>query len=140
MFISTCPANQTKETISGQPTAPVKWEALTATDNSGEAVNVTCSAISGSHFSIGETEVVCKTEDASGNTATCSFYVTVEGMYTSQKVQINIASPLPSSKDGLRMIFTTLRPRCMLWFDGEIMFYYGFLNDFAHFGRPCLIL
>ena len=83
MFISTCPANQTKETISGKPTAEVEWESLTATDNSGGAVNVTCSAMSGSSFGIGETEVVCKTEDVSGNAALCSFYVIVEGMYAS---------------------------------------------------------
>ena len=78
--INACPINQTKGTDVGQPTAVVEWEAPNATDNSKEAVSVSCSPTSGSNFSIGQTEVVCKAEDSSGNIASCRFFVNITGM------------------------------------------------------------
>ena len=78
--IKTCPINQTRETDVGQPTAVVVWEAPNATDNSVEAVSVSCSPTSGSNFIIGQTEAVCKAEDGSNNTAMCHFYINVTGM------------------------------------------------------------
>ena len=80
-MIDSCPINHTIETDVGQPTAVVVWEAPNATDNSKEAVSVSCLPTSGSNFTIGQTEVVCKAEDRSGNIATCRFDVNVTGMY-----------------------------------------------------------
>ena len=79
-MINTCPINQTRETDVGQLTAVVEWEAPNATDNSKEAIIVSCSPTSGSNFNIGQAEVVCKAEDSSGNMATCRFYVDITGM------------------------------------------------------------
>ena len=79
--INTCPTNYTRDTDAGQPTAVVEWETPNATDNSPEAVNVSCFPIWGSNFTIGQTEVVCKAEDGSGNTAKCHFHVEITGMY-----------------------------------------------------------
>ena len=78
--LSDCPTNHTQGTDPGQPTAEVVWSGPTATDNSQEAVNVSCSPTSGSNFTMGVTEVVCTAEDSSGNTALCRFYVDIIGM------------------------------------------------------------
>ncbi|MDT5261167.1 MAG: hypothetical protein QOC61_171, partial [Acidobacteriota bacterium] len=51
----------------------------TATDNSGQRVVVTCAPDSGSTFHAGTTVVRCSATDASGNTASGSFLVTVGG-------------------------------------------------------------
>ncbi|WP_423219974.1 HYR domain-containing protein [Bacillus luti] len=48
----------------------------TVTDNC-PGVTFSCSPASGSFFSVGTTPVTCTATDASGNTATCSFTVTV---------------------------------------------------------------
>ena len=51
--------------------------AVSATDSCDNSVNVQCSRASGSIFSPGTTPVVCTATDASANTSTCSFNVTV---------------------------------------------------------------
>ena len=57
----------------------VIWSDLGATDNSGQNPTVTCSDESGSHFGIGEIEVVCQAVDSAGNRATCAFMIKIEG-------------------------------------------------------------
>jgi hypothetical protein len=47
-------------------------------DNSGGAVQVTCTPASGSRFSYGATTVTCTARDPSGNTSQATFTVTVE--------------------------------------------------------------
>ena len=79
-MINTCPANQTRETGAGQPTAVVEWQLPNATDNSAEAMSVSCSPESGSNLDIGQHQVVCSAEDSSGNKAMCHFYVNITGM------------------------------------------------------------
>ena len=74
-----CPSNKTIATAFMQPTAVVSWNDLQATDNSGQSPTVTCSIGSGSHFGIGETEVICQAVDPSGNQATCMFTVKIAG-------------------------------------------------------------
>jgi hypothetical protein len=54
----------------------VNYPAPTATDNCGLA-SVVCVPPSGSTFNEGTTTVVCTATDTSGNTAACSFTVTV---------------------------------------------------------------
>ena len=55
------------------------WNNPQVTDNSGQIPTITCDADSGSHFRISETEVTCQAVDPTGNKATCSFTVKIEG-------------------------------------------------------------
>jgi len=70
-----CPADLLKPTDAGLSNAVVRFT-VTATDNA-PGVSVSCSPASGSTFQIGITTVVCAARDARGNTANCSFTVTV---------------------------------------------------------------
>ena len=74
-----CPGNQTAYTEPGQASATVGFADPRVTDNSGEHLTITCDAESGSQFKIGETNVTCQAEDPSGNLASCSFTVNIEG-------------------------------------------------------------
>ncbi|HKQ07966.1 MAG TPA: HYR domain-containing protein [Blastocatellia bacterium] len=75
----TCPANQTAVTAQTCPftnAATVTFPSPTASDNC-PSVTVACTPPSGSTFALGTTTVTCTATDTSGNTATCSFTVTV---------------------------------------------------------------
>ena len=74
-----CPVSRTVNTQPSQAYATVIWNDLQVTDNSGEIPTMTCDADSGSHFKIGESDVTCQAVDPTGNQATCSFTVKVEG-------------------------------------------------------------
>ncbi len=63
-------------TTSGTAAIPVTFSVPTATDNSG-AATVTCTRASGSNFALGTATVTCTATDASGNSASSSFTVTV---------------------------------------------------------------
>ena len=73
--VITCPANITRVNDPGQCGAVVNYT-VTATDNC-TAVTVTVQPASGSFFPVGITTVNARATDAAGNTATCSFTVTV---------------------------------------------------------------
>ena len=73
--ISGCPTNITASLPSGC-SMPVSWTAPTATDNCG-AVAVTSTFNPGDIFPKGTTAVTYTATDDFGNTATCSFNVTV---------------------------------------------------------------
>jgi hypothetical protein len=70
-----CPANITRVNDPGQCGAVANYT-VTATDNC-TGVTVTVLPASGSFFPVGITTVNAKATDAAGNTATCSFTVTV---------------------------------------------------------------
>ena len=72
----TCPANITVGNATGQCSAVVNYTTPAATDNCPGAT-AACVPASGSTFPVGTTTVTCTTTDASMNTATCSFSVTV---------------------------------------------------------------
>jgi uncharacterized delta-60 repeat protein len=72
----TCPANQVASTDPGQCSAVVNYPPATASDDCS-SVTVSCVPASGATFSTGAATVNCTATDASGNTATCSFTVTV---------------------------------------------------------------
>jgi hypothetical protein len=72
----TCPANITTSNDPNQCSALVNYAAPPATDNCPNAT-VTCLPASGSTFTVGTTTVTCTATDASGNTNSCSFTVTV---------------------------------------------------------------
>jgi predicted extracellular nuclease len=58
--------------------AVVNYDAPTATDNLDAEVPVSCEPASGSLFPLGNTGVLCSSEDAAGNTASAWFTVTVQ--------------------------------------------------------------
>src|SRR6185369_14904141 len=72
----TCPANITKSNDPNQCGAVVTYPAPTASDNC-PGVGTVCSPASGSFFPKGTTTVTCTATDSSGNTASCTFTVTV---------------------------------------------------------------
>ena len=55
------------------------WTDPQVTDNSGQIPTITCDTNFGSQFRIGETEVTCQAVDPTGNQATCTFTVKIEG-------------------------------------------------------------
>ncbi|MEK6287136.1 MAG: FG-GAP-like repeat-containing protein [Acidobacteriota bacterium] len=71
----TCPANINRNTDAGLCSAVVTYTA-TASDNCSGA-SVACNPQSGSAFQKGTTTVNCTATDTAGNTAACSFTVTV---------------------------------------------------------------
>lgn len=72
----TCPANITTSTDPNQCVAVVTYAIPVASDNCSSA-SVMCVPASGSAFPKGTTTVTCTATDASSNTASCSFNVTV---------------------------------------------------------------
>jgi uncharacterized repeat protein (TIGR01451 family) len=73
----TCPGNITAKTPQpGDSCVIVNYPPPSATDNCPGVV-VTCTPPSGSCFPLGTTMVTCTATDTSGNTATCTFKVTV---------------------------------------------------------------
>jgi subtilisin-like proprotein convertase family protein len=73
----TCPANVTQSTAPNQCQAAVSYPAPTASDNCPGVGTPVCDPASGSFFPKGTTTVNCTVTDASGNSASCSFTVTV---------------------------------------------------------------
>jgi subtilisin-like proprotein convertase family protein len=74
--VITCPANITAATANVNDPCTVVNYTTTASDNC-PGVTVVCTPPSGSCFPVGTTTVTCTATDASGNTATCSFTVSV---------------------------------------------------------------
>ncbi len=70
------PANQIAE-ATGPAGAPVSYTAPTATDDTDPHPAVTCAPASGSVFPLGLTTVTCTATDASGNSSSSSFTVSV---------------------------------------------------------------
>ncbi|HKQ04322.1 MAG TPA: HYR domain-containing protein [Blastocatellia bacterium] len=73
----TCPANTSQSAGPGQCSATVTYPPPTVSDNCPNVGAPSCSPPSGSTFQGGTTTVTCMVADASGNTASCSFTVTV---------------------------------------------------------------
>jgi len=73
----TCPANVTTSADPNQCSAVVTYSNATATDNCPGVGTPSCTPASGSTFPTGTTTVTCTVSDASGNSASCTFTVTV---------------------------------------------------------------
>jgi hypothetical protein len=73
----TCPANITTDTTSTACAKAVNYPAPTVSDNRDPSPTVVCNPPPGSTFPKGVTTVTCTATDASGNSATCTFTVTV---------------------------------------------------------------
>jgi hypothetical protein len=76
--VITCPGDIVQAASPGNCSALVTYPVPVATDDC-PGVTVFCSPPSGSSFPVGVTKVNCVATDASGNTAACSFFVTVTG-------------------------------------------------------------
>lgn len=70
-----CPSNITVTTTACE--SAVTWVAPAATDNCSSATTITSSHSSGAVFPLGTTVVTYQAQDASGNSATCTFNVVV---------------------------------------------------------------
>jgi uncharacterized protein (TIGR03382 family) len=77
-----CPASQRVEATSASG-ATVTWEPVTATDSVTASPEVTSSVASGGTFPLGTTDVTLTATDAAGNSAQCSFQVTVQATVVS---------------------------------------------------------
>ena len=78
-----CPNNVTVNSTFRLHTANVSWNEPVAEDNSG-TVNLTVDIEPASTFPIGDTLVTYMAEDPYGNTAMCSFTITVQGRIIEQ--------------------------------------------------------
>src|ERR1041384_2194658 len=72
-----CPGNITKNNDPNQCSAIVTYANATAADNCPGVGNPVCTPSSGSTFPKGTTTVACTVSDASGNSSSCAFTVTV---------------------------------------------------------------
>jgi hypothetical protein len=89
-IITGCPSNQTKNTDAGICTTTATWVAPTASDNC-PGVLFTSNYAPGATFPKGVTTVLYTATDASGNTETCSFTITVND------VEMPVISNCPSN-------------------------------------------
>ena len=71
-----CPSDISQTADAGLCTAVVNYTAPIGSDNCGVA-SVVCSPASGSVFPVGTTTVTCTVTDVNGNTAQCTFDITV---------------------------------------------------------------
>ncbi len=86
----TCPRNVARTTGCNTGGTLVQFDAATATDNSGTANLVSQTHQTRQFFTVGTTSVTYTFADPSGNTASCSFDVTVtEGMTFSAITLLN---------------------------------------------------
>jgi hypothetical protein len=100
---TSCPVNITIEATC--PTGAIATYATpTATDNCGVTVTRTTGPASGSVFPIGTTTVVHTADDGHGNTATCTFTVTVltpQAIIQNLINSVNASSLTGTQKNGL---------------------------------------
>lgn len=73
----TCPDDITQDNDPTKCSAVVTFPDPVATDDCGDPT-VVCGPASGSEFQVGTTDVTCTATDSAGQTADCTFHVTVE--------------------------------------------------------------
>ncbi len=103
--VITVPSNITI-TATGVSGAVVNYTAPTATDNCSVTVALTAGLPSGSVFPLGTTNVTYTATDASGNTATGSFLVTVSGSLPVISCPANIMAVATDGLCGANVNFT----------------------------------
>ncbi|MEW6207063.1 MAG: kelch repeat-containing protein [Acidobacteriota bacterium] len=72
-----CSSNIAQSADPGQCSAVVSYPLPSVTDNCA-GVSIACAPPSGAAFPLGTTQVLCTATDASGNSASCGFTITVE--------------------------------------------------------------
>jgi PKD repeat protein len=122
--IAGCPADMLVTVNDAECSAVVSWVSPTFTDNCGTAV--TASHLSGQSFPIGQTTVAYTATDPSGNTAACSFTITVQGdALTAQVVPIVRQCGYPISCNGAAdgeaevLIAGGCAPYTIAWANGQ---------------------
>ena len=100
------PANMTVE-ATGPAGAMVSYTGPTATDDVDPSPTVVCAPASGGTFPFGTTTVACTAKDASGNTSTASFTVTVRDTTAPVISGVPSSSTVPAtSPSGAVVTFT----------------------------------
>ncbi len=89
---ASCPPNILIETMPGTCSAVATWDTPQFTDNCGASI-ANVSHESGETFPIGTTTVTYNIADNAGNTAVCSFEVTVEECASPPPVMTNLVTP-----------------------------------------------
>ena len=92
----TCPANITTTTAMINDTCRVVTYAAPASENC-PSVTAVCAPSSGSCFPVGTTTVNCTATDGSGNTAPCSFTITVDDGFNCQGTVVKFFQAPPIS-------------------------------------------
>ncbi|XP_022109740.1 uncharacterized protein LOC110989561 isoform X3 [Acanthaster planci] len=100
--ISNCPANMTHPADNTSTATIVSWTPPTASDNSGDPVNLMMSAAPGSAFEIGVTVVTYTATDGVGLISTCIFSITILDLSSPVILQCpgNITQPTDPSMDS----------------------------------------
>ncbi len=96
----TCPSKQIVDAGPNMCSAVVNYPAPTASDNC-PGVTVTCTPASSTSFPLGNTVVNCTATDASGNSSSCKFIVTVkDAQPPSITCPANITAVTPNPNSG----------------------------------------
>jgi hypothetical protein len=118
-----CPASAVVEFVEAAG-APAQYPLPTAPDNCSTSL-VVCAPASGSLFPIGSTPVVCTAADAQGNTASCTFTVTVLGAYSVKErvrddlvaLKLSVTNRHTAQKLGIAIQYLNRSLRASLWED-----------------------
>jgi probable HAF family extracellular repeat protein len=84
------PGNTTNYVVPAVSGATVRWTNPTAADACDGVVPVTCTPTNGGVFPKGTTTVVCRANDSSGNTNSCTFNVTVAEVPAPKITQVGL--------------------------------------------------
>ncbi len=105
------PASDVIATANALGGATVSYALPTATDNHDSTVTVTCSPVSGSFFSLGQTTVTCNASDAAGNAATpVTFKVTVNpGPVSASQSTVEVSVSSATTNGGNVIITITAK-------------------------------
>ncbi|XP_030837834.1 hyalin-like isoform X3 [Strongylocentrotus purpuratus] len=112
-IITDCPSSQTLTTELGSETATAIWAEPTASDNSN-SMTLTPSR-SGDAFPVGQNIVTYAAQDPSGNTATCTFVISVMaplGCSTSQLISCRDTETCVQNECRCRPAFIRLNDVC----------------------------
>ena len=77
----TCPDDMSKGFDAGSTSGIVTFTGESATDDSGITPIIDCTPASGDTFIVGANQVTCIATDASSNSESCTFAITITGMY-----------------------------------------------------------
>jgi HYR domain len=108
---------------------------VTATDNSGVTPTASCAPLSGVNFPIGTTTVNCTATDASGNSSTGSFTVTVKGSAEQLSSLIDTVGILSSPFGTTNSLATKLQNAVGAMQGGDVLSACNLLRAFINEAR-----
>ncbi|XP_022111822.1 uncharacterized protein LOC110991038 [Acanthaster planci] len=115
-----CPEDMNNlSTNVGQASATVNYSVLEVSDNVDADVQVVCTKVSGSTFSVGEVDVVCTATDKAGNSADCSFSVEVKDK-EKPEFDCPIDMDVPTNKGAPTYSLTYTTPKATDNVDGSV--------------------